>query len=134
MTSVERGENVTVLACMNAAGQSIPPFVLFKGVRKRGDFLLGMPPGTEVAMTEKGWVTEEAFKLWLQHFNRHRTPGIVVLILDGHASHTSYSVVDLCDSFEIELVLLPPHKYITCPATARCIVFQTAQNLLSPTM
>ncbi|CAB3231899.1 unnamed protein product [Arctia plantaginis] len=68
-----------------------------------------MPPGTEVAMTEKGWVTEEAFKLWLQHFNRYRTPGKVVLILDGHASHTSYSVVDLCDSFEIELVLLPPH-------------------------
>ncbi|CAG5035003.1 unnamed protein product [Parnassius apollo] len=109
MTSVERGENVTVLACMNAAGQYIPPFVLFKGVRKRDDFLLGMPPGTEVAMTENGWVTEEAFKLWLQHFNRYRTPGKVVLILDGHASHTSYSVVDLCDSFEIELVLLPPH-------------------------
>ncbi|CAB3252682.1 unnamed protein product [Arctia plantaginis] len=109
MTSVERGENVTVLACMNAAGQYIPPFVLFKGVRKREDFLLGMPPGTEVVMTEKGWVTEEAFKLWLQHFNRYRTPGKVVLILDGHASHTSYSVVDLCDSFEIELVLLPPH-------------------------
>lgn len=109
MTSVERGENVTVLACMNAAGQYIPPFVLFKGVRKRDDFLLGMPPGTEVTMTEKGWVTEEAFKLWLQHFNRYRTPGKVVLILDGHASHTSYSVVDLCDSFEIELVLLPPH-------------------------
>ncbi|XP_045450942.1 uncharacterized protein LOC123659815 [Melitaea cinxia] len=109
MTTVERGENVTVLACMNAAGQYIPPFVLFKGVRKRDDFLLGMPPGTEVAMTEKGWVTEEAFKLWLQHFNRYRTPGKVILILDGHASHTSYSVVDLCDSFEIELVLLPPH-------------------------
>ncbi|CAG4974306.1 unnamed protein product [Parnassius apollo] len=109
MTSVERGENVTVLACMNAAGQYIPPFVLFKGVRKRDDFLLGMPPGTEVAMTENGWVTEEAFKLWLQHFNRYRTPGKVVLILDAHASHTSYSVVDLCDSFEIELVLLPPH-------------------------
>lgn len=109
MTSVERGENVTVLACMNAAGQYIPPFVLFKGVRKRDDFMLGMPSGTEIAMTEKGWVTEEAFKLWLHHFNRYRTQGKVILILDGHATHTSFAVVDLCESLEIELVLIPPH-------------------------
>lgn len=73
MTSVERGENVTVLACMNAAGHFIPPFVLFKGVRKRDDFMIGMPSGTEIFMTEKGWVTEEAFKAWLIHFNRYRT-------------------------------------------------------------
>lgn len=109
VTNVERGENVTVLACMNATGQYIPPFVLFKGVRKRDDFLIGMPPGTEIVMTEKGWLNEEAFQLWLQHFNRYRTQGKVILILDGHASHTSYSVVDLCDSLDIELVLLPPH-------------------------
>ncbi|KAF2891979.1 hypothetical protein ILUMI_14194 [Ignelater luminosus] len=60
---------------MNAAGQFISPFVLFKGVRKRHDFMIGMPSGTEVAMSEKGWVTEKAFKLWLQHFNRYRTKG-----------------------------------------------------------
>ncbi|CAB3254800.1 unnamed protein product [Arctia plantaginis] len=71
MTSVERGENVTVLACMNAAGQYIPPFVLFKGVRKRDDFLLGMPPGTEVAMTEifvhppsEDWIQCNACEEW----------------------------------------------------------------------
>ena len=109
MTSVERGENVTVLACMNAAGQYIPPFVLFKGVRKRDDFMIGMPSGTQIAMTEKGWVTEEAFKLWLEHFNRYRTKGKVILILDGHLSHTNLAVVDLCESLEIEMVLIPPH-------------------------
>lgn len=40
MTSVERGENVTVIACMNAAGHFIPPFVIFKRVRKRDDFMI----------------------------------------------------------------------------------------------
>ncbi|KAF2886381.1 hypothetical protein ILUMI_19792 [Ignelater luminosus] len=82
MTSVEQGQNVTVLACMNAAGQFIPSFVLFKGVRKRHDFMIGMPSDTEVAMTEKCWVTDETFKLWLQHFNRYQTKGKVILILD----------------------------------------------------
>jgi len=65
--SVERGENV-ILACMNAAGHFIPPFVLFKDVRKRDDFMIGMPPGTEIFMTEKGWVTEEAFRGMVESF------------------------------------------------------------------
>lgn len=109
MTSVERGQNVTVLACMNAAGHFIPPFVIFRGMRKRDDFMLGMPPGTEIFMTEKGWVTETAFKEWLAHFNRHRTQGKVILILDGHLSHTNLAVVDLCEDSDIELILIPPH-------------------------
>lgn len=36
---------------------------MFKGKRKRDDFLLDMPPGTEVVMTEKGWITEEVFNV-----------------------------------------------------------------------
>lgn len=43
------------------------------------------------------------------HFNRYRTKGKVILILDGHLSHTNLAVVDLCESFEIQLVLIPPH-------------------------
>lgn len=50
-------------ACTNATGQYIPPIIMFKGKRKRDDFLLDMPPGTEVVMTEKGWITVEAFNV-----------------------------------------------------------------------
>ena len=66
-----------------------------------------MPSGTQIAMTEKGWVTEEAFKLWLEHFNRYRTKGKVILILDGHLSHRNLAVVDLCEFLEIKMVLIP---------------------------
>jgi hypothetical protein len=34
-TSVERGENVTVVACCSASGVFIPSFVIFEGVRFR---------------------------------------------------------------------------------------------------
>lgn len=71
--------------------------------------MIGMSSGTEIVMTEKGWVTEEAFKKWLEHFNRYRTKGKVILILDGHVSHTNLTVVDLCEASEIELVLILPH-------------------------
>lgn len=42
--------------------QYVSPSVPFKGVRKRDDSLIAMPPGTEV-MRKKGWVTEEPFQL-----------------------------------------------------------------------
>lgn len=42
-------------------------------------------------------------------FQSHRTKGKVILILNGHLSHTNLAVVDLCESFEIQLVLLPLH-------------------------
>ncbi|XP_069685882.1 uncharacterized protein [Periplaneta americana] len=109
LTNVERGENVTVMACVSATGAYIPPFVIFKGKRMRAEFSDNMPAGTEVCMTESGWVNEEAFGKWLKHFNKHRTPGKVILILDGHHSHTSFATADLCEKYGIEVLLLPPH-------------------------
>lgn len=74
----------------NATGQYIYPFVLFRVVGKRDDFLRDMPPDIEIIMTEKGWVNEEAFRIWLQQFNRYLIQANVIEILDGHKSHMSY--------------------------------------------
>ncbi|KAJ4425458.1 hypothetical protein ANN_28074, partial [Periplaneta americana] len=91
LTNVERGENVTVMACVSATGAYIPPFVIFKGKRMRAEFSDNMPAGTEVCMTESGWVNEEAFGKWLKHFNKHRTPGkkkqSVNIICDSSEEH-----------------------------------------------
>lgn len=68
---------------MNSAEQYISPFILFKAMRKRDDFLIGLSPCTEVVIAEKGKVTEKAL---LQHFNRYRAQEKVILILNWHAS------------------------------------------------
>ena len=46
ITSQERGENVTIICCNNAAGQFIPPGMIFPRVRMRAEFTDGAPPGT----------------------------------------------------------------------------------------
>mgnify|MGYP003623427212 CR=1 FL=1 len=54
LTSAERGENVTVVACCNAAGSYIPPLVIFKGQRHKPEFSLNLPPGSISCMSESG--------------------------------------------------------------------------------
>lgn len=109
LTSVERGENVTVIACCSASGAYIPPMVIFKGIRHRPEYVENMPPGTIVTMSETGYINEELFLTWLQHFQRHRPRGKCILILDGHASHHSLPCLEYCSENKIELLCLPPH-------------------------
>lgn len=72
ITSKEKGENVTVVAAMSAAGQFIPPFVIFKGKRNHAEWQDNMPPGTKVTLTESGYINEPTFLEWMKHFNQHR--------------------------------------------------------------
>lgn len=109
LTSLERGENVTAVVCCSASGVFIPPFIIFKGKRMREEFKHGMPPGSQVAMSESGYINEDLFLVWLQHFQKHRSPGRCLLLLDGHISHKSLQCLEYCMEHEIELICLPPH-------------------------
>lgn len=107
----DRSTKVPILTCVNAIGQYIPPFVAFKGVQTQKDLPLhdNMPNGAEIVLTESGGITEETFKVWLKHFDRYRNKdNNVILILDP-AMLISYSIVDLCESLGIEILLLPPN-------------------------
>lgn len=108
-TSVERGELVTIVACCNASGHYIQPMAIFKGKKFHKEWEEGFPPGTKVCMSESGWINEELFLAWLQHFQNNRITGPCVLVLDGHASHKSLPVLQFCERNNITLMALPSH-------------------------
>jgi hypothetical protein len=60
-------------------------------------------------MTESGCSNEDVFLEWLQHFQKHRTSGKCLLILDGHMSHCSLKALHYCRQHHIEMLCLPPH-------------------------
>lgn len=109
ITNLERGENVTAVVCCSASGVYIPPFIIFKGKRMREEYRLGMPPGTQVTMSDSGYINDDLFLVWLKHFEKHRSPGRCLLLLDGHISHHSLQCLEYCAQHEIELLCLPPH-------------------------
>ena len=95
-TSAERGENVTVVACYSASGVFIPPFVIFKTIRLREVYKQDLPAASDVAMSSSGYINEDIFLQCLQHFQKHRSPGKCLMILDGHSSHSSLICLNYC--------------------------------------
>ena len=112
LTSGEKGETITVIACNNAEGRFLPPVLVLKGVNKRRDICDGLPPGSDVFMNAKnGYVNTELFMKWFKEFFIPRkSPGVNVLILDGHVSHcNSLELLDLADQNDVVLICLPSH-------------------------
>ena len=111
-TSGEKGTTTTILGCCSAAGEYIPPFISFKGVRKSEALVRGAPPGSQVEMSQNGWIDKDIFLKWIQHFQKHRRTnedGKTLLILDGHASHLTLDILKYTQQNNIILLCLPSH-------------------------
>jgi hypothetical protein len=113
ITSQERGQSTTGVVCCNAAGQFIPPMVIYRRQRLTVEMTNGGPPGTLYSCQEKGWMSNEGFNEWLEHFIAHAHPSPqkpVILILDGHVSHTkNLTALTRAKEAGVVMVSLPPH-------------------------
>ncbi|XP_044739984.1 uncharacterized protein LOC123301313 [Chrysoperla carnea] len=99
---------------MSAGGTFVPPMMIFPRKRDNPLLMKGAPPGAIHACHPSGWIQLELFTQWFEHFLQHVKPTAtspVLLILDGHASHTrNIKVVDLARENHVRLLSLPPHS------------------------
>ena len=113
LTSAERGVNTTCVICTNAAGNYIPPFLIFK--RKRMNPLLQncAPVDAVCKVSDSGYIDSELFVEYLQHFIAHVKPSPespVLLVLDGHSSHTKHlEAIELARESGVIMLSLPAH-------------------------
>lgn len=103
-------EQISVIGCGNAAGQSIPPMVIFEGKYLNYEWTIGEVPGTTYGMSDKGWTDQELFLYWLKHFLEYANPQRpLLLLLDGHSSHFELSSIEMAQKKEVIILCLPPH-------------------------
>lgn len=113
LASAEKGTLVTVETCMNAVGNYMPPMFVFP--RKKANPLLmdDAPPGSFAAYHESGWITKDIFLSWFEKFIEFSNPlpdKPVLLLLDGHASHTkNIQVINLAREKNVVILCFPPH-------------------------
>ncbi|XP_051156351.1 uncharacterized protein LOC127278595 isoform X1 [Leptopilina boulardi] len=91
LTSAERGETITCVICCNAAGNFIPPTLMFPRKRMKSELKNGCPPESLIVFHPSGWMQTEIFcPVWFDHFLKYAKPSEnnpVLLILDGHSTH-----------------------------------------------
>lgn len=76
--------------------------------------LKNAPAGSEAGFHQSGWVQTDIFTAWFQHFLKFVKPSKenpVLLILDGHYSHTkNLNLIDLARENHVSIMSLPPHS------------------------
>lgn len=89
ITSADRGMSTTVVICVSAGGNYIPPLFIFSRKRMKEELKDGAPPGSIFSCNANGWMTTEVFSIWFDHFLKHAKPtneDPALLILDGHGA------------------------------------------------
>ena len=114
---------ITVVACVSAAGYCIPPMVIWDRKKLSLELTAGEVPGTFYGLSDKGWMDQELFDAWLScHFLRYAPPTRpLLLLLDGHSSHYSPHAIRFAAKEKVIMFALPPHTtHVTQPLDRGC--------------
>lgn len=114
---------ITVLACVCAAGSAIPPFVIFDRKTLNPDLTTGEVPGTMYGLSANGWMNQELFTYWFYHHFLMSVPPVrpLVVIMDGHSSHYNPDFIRAAAEEKIIVFVLPPNTtHLTLPLDKGC--------------
>ena len=109
-----RKGQITVVACGNAAGNVLPPLIIFDTKKVQHGWTKDEVPGSKYGTSDKGWITTELFESW---FTELFLPNAVsarplLLLLDGHSSHYQPDVINLALEHDVLILCLPPSVQI----------------------
>ncbi|GFS20955.1 tigger transposable element-derived protein 6-like protein [Elysia marginata] len=110
LTGVSR-QQITLLGCGSAAGDILNPLLIYPGKRWTFDPAVQFPEAT-YAKTKNGWIDGKVFFTWMTETFVPATAGLqkpVILFVNGHASHISLDIHNLCKEHDIFYYTLPAH-------------------------
>ncbi|KAL4153947.1 hypothetical protein QTP88_001780 [Uroleucon formosanum] len=108
-------ENLTVMFTFNAAGDMCHPMVIYNYQRIPQDIVNSVPPNWGIGHSESGWMKSEVFYEFIANifYPFVVEKGIkfpIILFVDGHKSHLTYQLSELCTSLNIILIALYPNS------------------------
>ena len=73
-------------------------------------------PGTLYGLSLKGWMGQELFDLWMDHFPHYAPPArLLLLLMDGHLLHYCPSAIHIASQHQVVLLALPPNTTVSIP-------------------
>ncbi|XP_035700290.1 histone-lysine N-methyltransferase, H3 lysine-79 specific-like [Branchiostoma floridae] len=104
-------DHVSALVCISAAGQTVPPMIIYNKAFPGGKYTEGGPANALYAYSDSGFIDDELFERWFKlSFLKHCTSDRpVILILDQHYSHITLRVLEDAIQNDVIILGLPPH-------------------------
>ncbi|KAE8876377.1 hypothetical protein PF005_g19301 [Phytophthora fragariae] len=103
-------ENVSIMACVNAAGERMPPLYIFKGVRRKHQWTAKAKKTARCAASYISNINGKWFLYWVKWFVSLLPPERPqLLVLDGHLAHIQLDVVKYGTENVVHLFALPAH-------------------------
>ena len=103
--------------CGSAAGNYLPPMVVYKSKNLYATWTEGGVPGTVYDATPSGWFDLRTFEVWFSNVflaNVASQPGTKVLIGDNLLSHFSPKVIEEANKNNIRFITMPPSTTHLC--------------------
>lgn len=98
-------QHISVHCCINAAGHTLPPMIIFSGGFPGGPYNRNGPEDALYATSDS-----ELYLAWFEKIFLKYTPDTTRLLLqDGHASHINIKLIDKAIENNVVLMCLPPH-------------------------
>lgn len=109
-----RSTNITIMACVNAAGVQMPPMFVVKGKTPKSLYRFNTqvaPQGSMWTFQTNGWMDDSISERWFNDiFLKNCGPERPQqLILDGHSSHETLGILMKAMEENIHILALPPH-------------------------
>lgn len=104
---------VSLMFCISAAGDILPPFVVYKGKHLYENWCTGGPAGAHYSVSKSGWFDNQTFEQWFERIFLpfiQKLSGEKIVICDNLASHFSPKVIDLCLQNNIIFTTIPPNS------------------------
>lgn len=105
---------LTVLFTFCANGDVTPPLVVFPNKRLPKDITSSVPDEWGIGLSDTGWMKSELFYDYIKnvfhpYLYKKKVTFPVILFVDGHKTHLSLEVSELCSKLQIVLIALYPN-------------------------
>jgi hypothetical protein len=103
----ETSEGVTVIECVAANGDLLPPYIILKGKVQLERWYTepALPKDYRVAVSPSGWTNDELALDWVKFFEKNTRKraggGERLLLFDGHGSHLTFEFLSFCQRHKI---------------------------------
>ena len=106
---------LTVMCTFSASGMTCPPMIIYPLQRIPQDIIRNVPENWGIGRSDNGWMKSEVFfefigNVFYPYLVQNNIQLPVVLFVDGHKTHLTYHLSELCKELKIILIALYPNS------------------------